>query len=87
MPSQDRPNDNGEDNSNEDNDALREENIQLRAEAAEVDRNLEAAQNMTRRLQEELEAKEAEVQLLRNKVQQQRENRKNKWFKFEFGLV
>ena len=48
MPSQDRPNDNGEDNSNEDNDALREENIQLRAEAAEVDRNLEAAQNMTR---------------------------------------
>ena len=78
MPSQDRPNDNGEDNSSEDNDALREENIQLRAEAAEVDRNLEAAQNMTRQLQEELEAKEAEVQLLRNKVQQQRENRKNK---------
>ena len=72
MTVQNHPNDNGEDNSNNDNDALRDENLRLRAEAAEVDRELEAAQNRTRQLQEELATKEAAVQELRNRVQQQR---------------
>lgn len=72
MTVQNHPNDNGEDNSNNDNDAIRDENLRLRAEAAEVDRELEAAQNRTRQLQEELATKEAAVQELRNRVQQQR---------------
>ena len=58
MTVQNHPNDNGEDNSNNDNDAIRDENLRLRAEAAEVDRELEAAQNRTRQLQEELATKE-----------------------------
>ena len=72
MTVQNHPNDNGKDNSNNDNDAIRDENLRLRAEAAEVDRELEAAQNRTRQLQEELATKEAAVQELRNRVQQQR---------------
>ena len=56
---------------------MRDENLRLRAEADEVDRELEAAQIRTRQLQEELEAKERAVQALRDKVEQQRKSKRN----------